>query len=299
MLIVIALGGNALLKRGEALTLAAQKRNIETACQVIAQIAKEHQVVLTHGNGPQVGLLALQAAAFNESEHFSFDVLGAESEGMIGYLLEQQLMNELPQHKIAALLTQVEVSAQDPAFKQPTKFIGPVYTHAQADQVRAAHPSWRLSVDGAYFRRVIASPQPMQIIEINTIKLLVDSKVLVICCGGGGIPVIKQDHFYRGVEAVIDKDLAAALLAEQLQADCLLMLTDVSAVMKNWGAPSAEPIQRLRAGQTNLQDFPAGSMRPKIEAAKRFAQSSGKPAYIGALNDAVSILQNKSGTLIY
>lgn len=298
MKIVIALGGNALLKRGEPLTLDAQKANIEKACQAIAKIAEKHQVILTHGNGPQVGLLALQAAAFKDTENFSFDILGAESEGMIGYMLEQQLMNYLPQHKLAVLLTQVEVNSDDPAFKKPTKFIGPVYTPAQAEQISAAHPSWAMAADGAHLRRVIASPEPLKILEISTIRLLVEAKVLVICCGGGGIPVINRDGFYQGVEAVIDKDAAAALLAEQLQADCLLMLTDVNAVMKNWGTPQAEPIARIPAAEIDIESFAPGSMAPKIKAAARFVKSTGKTAYIGALENAPQILQGQSGTAI-
>jgi carbamate kinase len=298
MRVVIALGGNALLKRGEPLTLAAQKANIEQACRAIADIAIQHSVILTHGNGPQVGLLSLQAAAFNAQDNVSFDVLGAESEGMIGYLLEQQLMNCLPQQKIATLLTQVVVDAADSAFQAPTKFIGPTYAPQQAASVQAAHPDWRMAKDGEYLRRVIASPQPQRILEIRTIQLLVREGVLVICCGGGGIPVIQQDGFYRGVEAVIDKDLAAALLAEQLEADCLLMLTDVPAVMKNWRTPQAEPIRRMSVAEITAQSFAAGSMGPKVSAAARFAKNTGKTAYIGALADAPLILKNQSGTAI-
>lgn len=298
MKIVIALGGNALLKRGEPLTLAAQKANIDQACRAIAQIARQNQVILTHGNGPQVGLLALQAAAFQAGGDFSFDVLGAESEGMIGYMLEQQLMNALPQHKIAVLLTQVEVNSDDPAFKNPTKFIGPVYTQAQSQQIIALHPDWRMDTDGVNYRRVIASPQPQRIVEISTIRLLVDAQVLVICGGGGGIPVVKHQSFYRGVEAVIDKDLSAALLAEQLQADCLLMLTDVKAVMKNWGTPQVAPLSRLTLTGIENSLFAPGSMGPKVQAAVRFVKATGKPAYIGALEDAPLILQGQAGTAI-
>lgn len=298
MKIVIALGGNALLKRGEPLTLAAQKANIEQACQMIAKIAAQHQVILTHGNGPQVGLIALQAAALQNTEGFPFDVLGAESEGMIGYLLEQQMMNVLPHSKIATLLTQVVVNADDPAFQTPTKFIGPIYNQVQAESIRAAHPSWQLAADGDSFRRVIASPQPQKILEISTIKLLVDAGVLVVCCGGGGIPVVRNNGFYCGVEAVIDKDLAAALLAEQLQADCLLMLTDVSAVVKNWRTPQAEPIGRISAAAIEHESFATGSMGPKVQAAVRFVKATRKIAYIGALADALQILQNQAGTAI-
>lgn len=299
MNIVIALGGNALLKRGDPLTLAAQKINIVNACRTVAQIAKNHRIILTHGNGPQVGLLALQAEAYDKNTDFSFDVLGAESEGMIGYMLEQQLMSELLDSKIAVLLTQVEVSADDPAFKNPSKFIGPGYSQPQMELLKQNHPSWTFAMDGTRYRRVIASPEPKNILEISTIKLLVNSGVLVICCGGGGIPVLKQDHFYRGAEAVIDKDFAAALLAQQLQADALMMLTDVKAVMKNWGTPQQEPIKELNLAEIKNHSFPAGSMGPKVEAAARFVKACGKPAFIGALEDAEWILERKAGTLIH
>lgn len=293
MKIVIALGGNALLKRGEPLTLAAQKNNVDKACEVIAEIARQHQVILTHGNGPQVGLLALKQS------DFSFDVLGAESEGMIGYMLAQQLMNRLPEQSVATLLTQVEVSADDPAFNKPTKFIGPVYTETESLQLKTLHPEWSLAMDGASYRRVIASPEPQKILEISTIELLMKSGVLVICCGGGGIPVIHHAGLYHGVEAVIDKDLAAAKLAQQLQADCLLMLTDVKAVMKNWGTPQAEPIAQMTIEDIDHHVFAPGSMGPKVTAATRFVKSTGKKAYIGALEDAPLILQNQAGTLIH
>jgi carbamate kinase len=293
MKIVIALGGNALLKRSEPLTLAAQKANIDKACGMIAEIARQHQVILTHGNGPQVGLLALK------QPDFSFDVLGAESEGMIGYMLAQQLMNELPKQPIATLLTQVEVNANDPAFQKPVKFIGPVYTQTESLQLKTLHPEWNMAMDGASYRRVIASPEPQKILEISTIELLMKSGVLVICCGGGGIPVINRGGFYHGVEAVIDKDLAAAKLAQQLQADCLLMLTDVKAVMKNWGTPQSEPIAQMSIDDMNNQFFAPGSMGPKVMAAARFVKATGKTAYIGALEDTSSILQNRAGTLIH
>ncbi len=298
MKIVVALGGNALLKRGEPPTLAVQKANIEKACRSVAQIAKNHQIILTHGNGPQVGLLALQADALDKNTDFSFDVLGAESEGMIGYLLEQQLMSELPKRKVAVLLTQVEVSPDDPAFKNPTKFIGSGYNQAQMEQLKKNHCSWAFARDGAFYRRVIASPEPKRILEIGVIQLLVDSGVMIICCGGGGIPVLKREHYYTGVEAVIDKDLAAALLAQQLQADALLMLTDVKAVMRNWGTSQQEPLRQLSLAEIAKYSFPTGSMGPKVEAAARFVRACGKPAFIGALEDAELILNYKAGTSI-
>jgi carbamate kinase len=235
MLVVMALGGNALLRRSEPLEADVQRRNVLNACaEAIAPIAREHQVVVTHGNGPQVGLLALQSMALAGIAPYPLDVLGAESEGMIGYLIEQALDSELPGRDIATLLTQVEVDPADPAFATPTKPIGPIYDERGAEQV-SARTAWTLVKDGAGYRRAVPSPEPRRIREINVIKLLVRSGVVVICAGGGGIPVmVTPEHAFRGVEAVIDKDYSAALLAEQIDADALLLLTDVPAVWTNW-----------------------------------------------------------------
>lgn len=291
MRIVIALGGNALLQRGEGLTMEAQRENAKRACQLIAEVAREHEIILTHGNGPQVGLLAL-------NNPHPFDILDAESEGMIGYLLEQQLRNFLPEKKIATLLTQIEVDQADPAFSNPTKFIGPTYNQIQAEKLVAEH-HWVMKVDGQYVRRVIASPQPRRILELETIKLLLDAGVLVICCGGGGIPVVRKDHGgHVGVEAVIDKDLASSLLARELQADCFVILTDVPGIVKNFGEPSAELIKEMTVPALEALHFPAGSMLPKVKAVCGFVKGGAGRGYIGALDDLTEILQGRAGTAV-
>jgi carbamate kinase len=296
MRVVVALGGNALLRRGEPPESAAQQRNVERAVASIAALAREHEVVLTHGNGPQVGLLALQSEAYRQVPPYPLDVLGAESEGMIGYLLEQGLRNELPGREVATLLTQVVVSLDDPAFGAPTKPIGPVYAEAEALRVAAAR-GWTVARDGDGFRRVVPSPEPLELVELEVIRFLADHGVLVVCVGGGGIPVVR-DRGLRGVEAVIDKDKAAALLAEQLDADALLLLTDVEAVELDWGTPRARPLRRLTRDLLDRHAFAAGSMGPKVEAACRFAEATGRKAGIGALDRAAEVLAGRAGTTV-
>jgi len=298
MLVVIALGGNALLQRGETASAEAQRHNVQTAVRAVAEVARTHTVVVTHGNGPQVGLLALQAAAYAQVPPYPLDVLGAESEGMIGYLLEQALGNHLPGQPVATLLTQTLVQRHDPAFTTPTKFVGPVYSQAEAQRLAAAR-GWRMAPDGPYFRRVVPSPEPTGIVELGTIRLLVQHGVLVVCTGGGGIPVTQDEHgALYGVEAVIDKDRASAFLATALDAHCLLLLTDVDGVYTDWGTPAARRLRR--ANPTQLQDytFASGSMGPKVEAACRFVNAGGAMAAIGALADAAAILRGDSGTVI-
>lgn len=294
MLIVAALGGNALLRRGEPLTHVNQQRNIEVACDALAPLAREHRLVLTHGNGPQVGLLALEDEAHGG---FPLDVLDAETEGMIGYLLERELRSRLPGYAISTLLTQVRVSPRDPAFMAPSKPVGPVYTAAQAARARGEH-GWTLAPDGKGFRRVVASPRPLEILGLENIRKLLDGGSLVICGGGGGIPVAaERDGTLRGVEAVIDKDLLASLLAERLGADLLLILTDVAAVTRDWGTPHAHPIDTTTPGRLRRLDFAAGSMGPKVEAACRFVERTGGEAVIGALEDA-GTLPERGGTRV-
>jgi carbamate kinase len=299
MLIVVALGGNALLKRGEPMTAENQRANIRRAALPLADLITDgHSLVITHGNGPQVGLLALQAATALDGPRFPLDVLDAESAGMIGYVIEQELGNILKNRRCATLLTQVKVDAGDPAFAHPTKPIGPVYDHAQAQQVATAR-NWKVARDGTGWRRVVASPQPLTILGTDVIRLLVEHGVIVICAGGGGIPVVeKPDGSLVGVEAVIDKDLASSLLARQLQADALMMLTDVDGVYDGYGTPHARKLAWIDPATVNVADFPLGSMRPKVAAAIAFSKDCGKSAYIGALTDAVSLLRNKSGTRI-
>jgi carbamate kinase len=298
MLVVLALGGNALLRRGEPQRIDVQRRNLSVAAKALAPIARRHRVVITHGNGPQVGLLALQAGAGDAASPCPLDVLGAESEGMIGYLVEQALAHELPEHEIATLLTQVEVDPNDPAFVEPTKPIGPVYEESEARRL-AARTSWTMVADGAGFRRAVASPQPRRIRELNVIRRLIDANVIVICAGGGGIPVaLTPAGYLRGVEAVIDKDLTAAMLAEAIGADALLLLTDVAAVWSRWPQEQGKPLERVTPQELRGLRFAPGSMRPKIEAACRFVERTGRTAVIGAMEQAEAMLHGASGTLV-
>lgn len=298
MLVVVALGGNALLRRGEPLDAAVQRANVKVAAEAVAEIAAEHRVVLTHGNGPQVGLLALQNEAYTDVAAYPLDVLDAETEGMVGYLLEQELGRHLPRERLATLLTQVIVDPDDPAFSNPTKFVGPVYEGRDA-RFLAHERGWTVAPDGDQWRRVVPSPEPRRIVELATIRLLVDHGVTVTCVGGGGIPVVPDGlGGLRGVEAVIDKDLAAALLATELHADALLLLTDVDAVYADWGTAEARPIRQTTPGALRALDLPAGSMGPKVEAVCRFVEAGGRLAAIGALGDAASILTGGAGTIL-
>ena len=299
MLIVAALGGNALLKRGEPLTAEAQRTNVRTAAKSLAELVRAgHQLVITHGNGPQVGLLALQGAAYKPEEAYPLDVLGAETGGMIGYMIEQEMENALGHDRpVATLLTQVVVDRDDPAFANPTKFIGPVYDKAEAES-RAAAAGWHIAADGDKWRRVVASPAPKEIPDMRVLKLLLDQGVVVICTGGGGIPVLRRnDGSMTGVEAVIDKDADSALLARELGADALLLLTDVDAVYRDFGTPSAAPVRNITPDQARALDVPAGSMGPKVTAACDFAETGGISG-IGRLEDAIAILEGLAGTKI-
>ena len=298
MLIVAALGGNALLRRGENPDVDSQRRNIAQAVNAIAELAADHQVVVTHGNGPQVGLLALQAEASGETPPYPLDVLDAEAVGMIGYLLEEGLHGRLGETPVGTLLTEVVVDPDDPAFEHPTKPIGPSYDQRAAERL-ARDRGWRIARDGDAWRRVVPSPEPLRIVELQTIRTLVDAGVVVICAGGGGIPVVADEHGgVRGVEAVIDKDLSAALLASELHADALLLLTDVACVERNHGGSSVHPIREAYVGELDPAEFAEGSMRPKVEAARRFAARTGGLAAIGALEDAARIVKGQAGTRV-
>src|SRR3954447_10449149 len=299
MRIVVALGGNALLQRGQQADAGAQRENIAVAVKALAELAADHEVVVTHGNGPQVGLLALQGEAYREEvQPYPLDVLGAESEGMIGYLLDQELVNALGGRQVATLLTQVIVGGDDAAFGHPTKFIGPVYFRSKAE-ILAAERGWHIAADGPHWRRVVASPEPQSIVELPTIRKLVEAGVLVVCVGGGGIPVVvDRDGRLRGVEAVIDKDRAAALLACGVGADALLLLTDVSAVERDYGTPNAAPIAAATPEELLALGLPPGSMGPKVEAAAWFAQKTGGRAAIGSLADASAVLAGERGTTV-
>jgi carbamate kinase len=301
MRVVVALGGNALLKRGEPMTAEVQRGNVRAAAPALAAVAQKHQLVLSHGNGPQVGLLALQAAAYEDVEAYPLDVLGAQTEGMIGYVLEQELGNLLPiEVPFATLLTMIEVDPDDPAFTDPTKFVGPVYDEAEADRL-AAEKGWVYKQDGDRWRRVVPSPEPKRIFEIRPIQWLLDKDVVVICAGGGGVPTMYEpDHeqVLVGVEAVIDKDFASELLAREVAADLFLMVTDVDGVYTRWGTPDQRKLEKTTPEELRRLDFAAGSMGPKVEAACRFVERTGGRAAIGGLAEIERIVEGTAGTQV-
>ena len=299
MRVVVALGGNALLRRGEPMTAENQRANVRRAAEALAPVAREHELVISHGNGPQVGLLALQAESGIDAAHFPLDVLGAQTEGMIGYMIEQELGNLLPFEKpFATLLTMVEVDPADPAFRNPSKPIGPVYSEEDARRL-AKERGWAIAPDGAKWRRVVASPLPKRVFEVRPVKWLLEKGTIVICGGGGGIPTVYgEDGKLHGVECVIDKDRVASLLAQQLDADFFVMATDVPAVSVGWGTPTAKAIRRASPAAIGRFSFASGSMGPKVEAARDFAERTGKTAAIGALEDVPAILAGDAGTLV-
>ena len=298
MKVVIALGGNALLKRGEPLEADVQRFNVAHAAAAIAAIARVHSVVVTHGNGPQVGLLALQSESYHGVRPYPLDILGAQSEGMIGYLIELELESHLPKRQIVTLLTQIVVNPADPAFRNPSKPIGPAFSEQEARRLEKER-GWTLAPDGPKWRRVVPSPEPTRIRELAAIRLLMAAGAIVVCAGGGGIPVVADaSGAFHGAEAVIDKDLAAALLAHQLHADALLLLTDVDAAYVDWGTARQRPIRDTTPDQLKQIRFTPGSMKPKIDAACRFVESGGKLAAIGRLEDASALLEGLRGTIV-
>ncbi|WP_072386897.1 carbamate kinase [Hyphomicrobium sp. CS1BSMeth3] len=300
MRVVVALGGNALLKRGEPMSADAQRANVRKAAVALADLAKGHDIIVAHGSGPQVGLLALQAAALKEVPPYPLDVISAESIGMIGYMIEQELANVLPPStRLATLLTHIEVDLRDPAFGRPEKPIGPVYQAQEAEKARTAHGWPMVEEASGRWRRVVSSPLPKRIVQIEVIRMLVAAKVVTICAGGGGIPVVRDaSGNLQGVEAVIDKDRAAGLLAADLAADALLMLTDVDAVYLGWGTSQQRPIRVAHPTELSAHQFPPGSMGPKVEAACQFAETPGSIAGIGRLEDARAILEGNAGTVV-
>jgi carbamate kinase len=297
--IVIALGGNALLQRGARPDYDVQERRTALAVGALAPLVREHEVILTHGNGPQVGVLAIESASDRAlSRPYPLDTLGAETQGLIGYWLVQELQHHLPDRLVAAVVTRVVVDPADPAFAQPAKFVGPTYDVGEAHRL-AAEREWNVAPDGDVWRRVVASPAPMRIVECDVIRLLVDTGVVVVCGGGGGIPVAAHaDGTLHGVEAVIDKDLTAALLAEELGADALVVLTDVEGVFRDYGTPEATLIGATTPAALRTMSFPAGSMGPKIAAACRFVERTGGVSAIGSLADAAKLLRGERGTLV-
>lgn len=297
MLIVAALGGNALLRRHERMDQDVQQRNVEAAVRSLAGLAREHRLVITHGNGPQVGLLALQQEAAREAAPYTLDVLGSETQGMIGYLVEESMREALPEREVATLLTQVLVDRSDPAFAHPTKPIGPSYPEPEARRL-ASQRGWSVAADGAAFRRVVASPAPRRILEMAAIRLLVEHDVTVICAGGGGVPVVAEPSGWHGVEAVVDKDHTASLLAQELHADLLLLLTDVDGVHLHWGTPRARRIHMATPLALRQEPFAPGTMGPKVGAACAFVEATGRRAAIGSLDEAGAILRGLAGTSI-
>jgi carbamate kinase len=304
MRVVVALGGNALLRRGEPLTAENQRANARIACKALAPLALEHELVVSHGNGPQVGLLALQGSAYTEVDPYPLDMLGAQTEGMIGYLIQQELGNELPLEKrLASLLTLIEVDPEDPAFDDPTKPIGPIYTKPDSERL-AQEKGWAFKPDGDSYRRVVPSPQPQRIFGLEPLELLLDQGCVVICAGGGGIPVKYTDEPVPagrrlvGVEAVVDKDLASALLARDLRADALAIVTDVDAVYDDWGTPNQRAIRRGTPEALGDAEFAAGSMGPKVRAACSFVEETGGFAVIGSIADTPALLRGEAGTVV-
>jgi carbamate kinase len=298
MRIIAALGGNALLERGEPPEDGIQEAHVATAVRALAPLADGNELVVTHGNGPQVGMLALESAQDQAiARPYPFDVLGAQSQGMIGYWLIQALQNAMPGRQVTCLISRTLVAADDPAFANPTKFVGPVYGEQEARQL-AGSRGWQIRRDGTGFRRVVPSPEPAELLDLPVIHTLLDHQVVVVCCGGGGVPVVREGGLVRGAEAVIDKDLAASLLARDLHADALLLLTDVAAVQDGYGTAAARPIRRATPAQLRARSFPPGSMGPKVEAACRFVEATGNPAAIGRLADTRQLLAQQAGTII-
>jgi len=298
MLYVIALGGNALLQRGQALEAENLYKNALEATTHIAKLAKNHGIVIVHGNGPQIGLLALQSAAYTKVKPYPFDILGAESQGMIGYVLQQGLKNALPERNTVTLLTQVLVDQDDKAFQYPSKPIGPTYSAEESQQLQLEHPEWCFKPDGKYFRRVVPSPKPQAIEELTLIQTLLGKHTIVIAAGGGGIPCIKKNNQLVGVEAVIDKDMTASLLAQTLQADGFIILTDVDGVYDDWDTNHQKLIPKISVDELNQREFAAGSMQPKITAACSFTTNTKRPAMIGNLSKLDEIIAGASGTMI-
>ncbi|WP_028865869.1 carbamate kinase [Psychromonas aquimarina] len=296
-ILVVAVGGNALLKRGEEMSCANQIKNIAKTTSALAKLNEKYRLVIVHGNGPQVGLLALQNLKSAEAPPYPLDVLGAETQGMIGYLMEQGLQRVLPNTHISTVLTQIEVDVNDPAFKNPSKFIGPVYEKSEALN-NAEKFSWDIKPDGEHWRRVVASPMPQKIVQLDAINALLNAGHIVICCGGGGSPVIRKENEIVGVEAVIDKDLAASVLAKQLNAKDFLILTDGENVCLDWGTPDEQPLFDIRVAEMGKYTFPPGSMGPKVDACCDFVQETQGSGHIGSLHRAFEIMSNESGTHI-
>jgi carbamate kinase len=295
--VVAALGGNALLRRGESPDSEIQAHHIIAAVDALAPMARQHELVVTHGNGPQIGLLALESARDPSLSHpYPLDVLGAQTQGMVGYWLLQALQNVVPDRQVACIVTQTLVAADDPAWAAPSKFIGPVYDETEAKRL-ATERGWQVRVDGSAWQRVVASPAPLAVVEEPLVDMLLSQRVIVVCAGGGGAPVIRDPNGrLRGVEAVVDKDRTSAILAVSVKADALLLLTDVAGVEAGFGTPDAKPIGRANVDELRRLDLPAGSMGPKVAAICEFAEATGRFAAIGSLDEVDAVLRGDTGT---
>lgn len=296
-IIVVAVGGNALLQRGEVMSCENQKKSIAQTAGSLAELSRDYRLVVVHGNGPQVGLLSLQNDAYKDCPPYPFDVLGAETQGMIGYLIQQGLNAAIKDRFTTTILTRIVIDENDPAIAEPTKFIGPVYTEEQAKQLAEAN-HWIVKPDGSHWRRVVPSPSPKEVLEIKAIKDLLEKDHLIICGGGGGAPVVEKDGAYVGFEAVIDKDMTAALIAEEIGAEHLLILTDGSHVCLDWGTPKEEKLENVSVEQMKKYTFPAGSMGPKVDACCQFVEKTKQHGHIGDLSSALEIIEGKTGTHI-
>ncbi len=299
MRIVVTLGGNALLRRGEEPGDVIQRHHVEDAVAQLSRLARDNELIITHESGPQVELLAVESANDPElTQPYALDVIGAETQGMIGYWLLQALVNALPGRKVASLVTQTLVSAEDPTFEHPTKFVGAGYDEAEAHHLAELN-HWTVARDGARWRRVVASPEPLAVLGLMGVKALAELGAIVICAGGGGIPVVRSpDGQLSGVEAVIDKDLATAVVARDLCADVMLILTDVEGVMADFGTPEQRVIAKTTVKELREMSFSAHSMGPKVEAACRFVEGTGHRAVIGLVDDLLGLLDGSSGTTV-
>ncbi len=302
-IVLIALGGNALIKKGQAGTAEQQFKNLELPMKQIARLSREYKIVITHGNGPQVGNLLLQQESCDQVPKMPLEIIGAMTQGQIGYMLESSLDTALmeigisEEQQFVTIITYVVVDEKDPAFDNPTKPIGPFYS-----QEEAAGLSYRLAKTDKGYRRVVASPRPLAIVERREIKKLIEMDFIVICCGGGGIPVIRKERKFRGVEAVIDKDLASSVLAREIEADIFVIVSDVKGAGINWGRTDQRILGKV--GLVEIQkymdqsEFPAGSMGPKIQAICEFYKATGKRGIICHLEDIRRAIAGKAGTEI-
>ncbi|MBU2511000.1 carbamate kinase [bacterium] len=298
--LIIALGGNALIRKGQTGTIEEQFDNLRVPIRQIAELSLDYRIIITHGNGPQVGNLLLQQECCDKVPKLPLEILVAQTEGQIGFMIESSLDEELmalgiDYRPLVSLITYVVVSEDDPAFSNPVKPIGPIFTKEEAEKLE--YPTVK-TMKG--YRRVVASPQPVTIVEKREIKQLMENDFIVICCGGGGIPVIRKGRMFSGVNAVIDKDLASLCLAKEVKADIFLIATDVEGVILNFGTKQQKKLDTLSIAQANQHmndnQFPPGSMLPKVRAATEFIKNGGEKAIICSVESIVTSLEGKTGT---